>query len=377
MRKLTALLPAFMLAPVLLTSCHLMPEEDVLPTRPILYTYEAEEHKMESVVRGDLVVTAKINCKYVPAKEETLSFSIGSVYIDKVYVTEGQQVKAGQVLAELEQDNLQEQIASLEYQLQVLKLQKTHAEENRDLEIRAIDVVLKDLDAQLKAAETAEAEQLLLQKQQQEERRAEVKAEYAQSIQSVEDSIYLQQLRLEEMKLDLKQRQIVAGIDGTVTYIREVTDGMRSVKGQSFITVSDLDTTVFTVTGEQAQYFPVGTEVFLTCRNREFTACAVDPSEIGLAEDPDGIPTAYLKLKQPDPTLKDGDKGEILLTLEQRLDVLYLSTDAVNKANGETFVYMLDENGMRVMQKITTGLEVKGFVEITEGLKEGDRVVLD
>ena len=39
-------------------------------------------------------------------------------------------------------------------------------------------------------------------------------------------------------------------------------------------------------------------------------------------------------------------------------------------------VYMLNEEGLRVMQEVVTGLENETCVEIVSGLSEGDSVIL-
>ena len=373
MQKGIAWLLALVIAPFILTVCQRIPEEYALPTRPILHSYREDGYTMAAVMRGDLIATVSVRCRYVHAKEEHLSFSVGGAYISKVYVTEGQQVKAGQLLAELEQDNLQENIASLEYQMRLLEQQKTHHLEDRQLDIKKVDIVLEDLRKNLEQAEEPLRQQLLVQIEQQEGKRQDVMDSYAQKLQSAEDSIYLLGLRLEEAKETLKSRQIIAGMDGTVTFVDEVKEGTRSVKGQTFISISDLGTTVFTVTGDNTKYFAPGEDVVLTCQDKELAAYVADPSEF----DAEDKPVVYLKLKQPEPTLQEGDSGTILLTLDQRQDVLYVDKDAIETADGETFVFILDENGLRTTKTVTTGLTVNGFTEITEGLSEGDTVIVD
>jgi len=377
MRTKFLLCLVFLSIPMVLSACQLMPDEDILPASPILYSYEVQDYQMAQVIRSDLIETITVNCNYMPTKEESLSFSLGGIYIDKVYVSEGQQVKAGQLLAELEQDNLQYQIADLEYQLEVLKLKEKHILEIRELDLRKHDIIMGEITWNLENTKS-EMDKWLEQKEKQETRLEDLEEEYAKKLQNSADAIYLQKLQLEDKKTSLKARQIIAGFDGTITYARKVTEGMRSVKGERFFTISDLDTMVFTVTGENVQYFPVGMEVILTCQEKEMEACVVDASELDLAEKPDSEQqVAYLKLKQPDPALKDGAKGKIRLILEERRDVLCINEDAVKTADGETFVYMPDENGMRVMQKVTTGLQVEDMIEIIDGLKEGDVCIID
>jgi len=377
MRKNLLLWPVCAAVSLLFTSCQLLPEEDVLPASPIIYSYEAEEYRMTAVMRGDLVSSTTVNCTYVPAREESLSFSLGGMYIDKVYVNKGDQVRSGQVLAELEHGNLQEQIAAQNYQIKAAELKKIHIAEDQELDLRKYDIILDGLEWELEHSGNSMVPYVQEKKEKRLEERAEVEAAYADQMQAVEDSIYLQKLQIEKLKDDLRKSQIIAGIDGTVTYVSSISEGERSVKGQRIVTISDLDSTVFMVKGDDVQYFPEGTEVVITCRDREFTAYAVNNTEIGAISDEEDKPIAYLRLKQPDPTLKDGTKGNINVVLDERIDVLYIDKKAVRNANGEAFVYMLDEDGMRFRQKITTGFECGNFIEIVSGLKEHDRVIMD
>lgn len=375
MRKKYKISWILLLVPVLFTACQILPEEEVLPDAPVVRSYEVKEYKQTAVLRGDLIVKTKVNCTYVPAKEEDLSFSLGGLLVEKIYVTEGQQVKKGDLLAELEQENLQEQISSQEYQLKVLMLQMEHLQEQHTLELRKHEIQLADLESRLSLAHEYQKESLETQITKQEQKKAETINTYNKQVQDIEDTIYIETLRLEELRTDLEARRIYAGIDGTITYVQDTKEGDRSVKDERYITVSDMDTTVFTVKGENAQYFTTGDQVTLTCQKKEYEAEVVDGAQLGLQTEDEAV--AYLKLTQPDPTLEDGDRGTIELTLDQRLDTLYVSAKAVKTANGESFVYVLDDNGMRTTQTITTGLVVSGNVEILSGLEEGASVIVD
>ena len=66
------------------------------------------------------------------------------------------------------------------------------------------------------------------------------------------------------------------------------------------------------------------------------------------------------------------------------LDPSYLPSGADSLLDGvlelmDQMLYhpLLDENGLRYMEYVTTGLETKEYVEITDGLSEGDSVVLE
>ena len=355
MLKKSLLLCSAAAAAILLSACQMFPAEEELPAAPVIRSYETVEYKQSAVIRGDLEQIVKVSCKYVPAKKEDLGFVLGGERINRIYVDNGDQVKAGEILADLVLNNLDDQIVSKEYDIRVLEAKKEHLGE--DLELTLKKLKLQDASA-IRIEETNET--------------------YEKQLQQIEDSLYINNLQLEALRKSLAERQIIASFDGSVTFSRDISDGERSVEGRSYITVADMNSTAFTVEGEEALYFPVGTPVTLICNKTEMTAVSVEPSALGIMETQEREkPIAYLKLDQPDPSLEDGDKGDISITVDSRTDVLYVTKDAVKTAEGKQFVYVLDENGLKAMQPVTVGLDNGKYVEIISGLSEGDSVILD
>ena len=387
--KLPRIFP-ILLASTMLSACQLLPAEETLPPMPVIHAYEVEEHELVTVMRGDLVSTASVNLTYGLAKQQNLSFSVGGLYIDTVFVSNGQQINAGDVLATLEQTDIQAQIKAQRHQLNVLYTESDYLKQSLDMELSLCDGLLTSVEQELQQLQAsssteentnsvqAQIDALLLQKQSLQDRRSSAQSTYDQQMVGINDSIYVASLRLHELNSTLKQRQLIAEIDGSVTYVANVEDGQRSVKDKEFITISDLDSAAFITDSEYATYFPAGTEVIITCDKKDYEAVSVDAAELGIEASATEEPThVYFKLKQPDPALEENDHGTITLTLEQRTNVLYVQKKAIRTANGENFVYLLDEEGLRTMQSVTTGLQAGNFVEIVAGLNEGDRVIID
>ena len=354
MRKNRLGLALVLTLPLTLTACGLLPEEAQLPATPIIYDYKPQEYTQVEVLQGDLLDTTTVRCKYVPAKEETLSFSMGGAYLAQVYVNLGDQVQAGQLLAELEHTDLKTRIEAQEQKIQVLQVEKKHLLQDRELAIARCELIKKEED-RLESLEDTEKN-------------------YAGLLEDKEDAIYMQQLQLEELKKDLQQRQIFASMDGTVTFLREMEAGERSVKGRGFLTISDMQTTVFTVEGKNAAYFTAGDTVQLNCKKKAYEAVVVEASDLGLEPGEEEI--AYLRLTQPDPALEDGTTGTVEIVLEARQNVCYVEKKAVRTADENTFVYMLDADGFRIMQPVTTGMQSGSYVEIVDGLEAGDWVLV-
>lgn len=338
---------------VLLCGCRIFPEEMEAMPVPVLKAYEVEEYKETPVLRGDIKLEKTIHCEYDAARKEMLGFARGGEYIDQVYVKEGQTVKAGELLAQLMLDELEQQIAQKEYEVRVRKMEKTHLQEDWEITAQAYEIQ-NDLEGKLEA-ETA----------------------YYRQLGEMEDTISIESLRLEELKEELSQRQIHAGIDGVVTYVRDYKAGERFEEGSTILTISDMNTAVFMVDGENAEYFPVGTEVTVFCGEKEYKVTVVTPEELGLALDQEKETAVYFRMNQPDPTLEDGERGKIYIALDSSEDTLYVPQKAIRSMNGQYYVHMLNEEGLRIRRDVTIGIENEHYTEVVSGLEAGDSVIME
>ena len=68
----------------------------------------------------------------------------------------------------------------------------------------------------------------------------------------------------------------------------------------------------------------------------------------------------------------------IRLTTDSREDVLYVASNAVHEqSDGRHIVYCFDENQILYIREITVGLNTGSFIEIIDGLEEGDQVAVE
>ena len=75
--------------------------------------------------------------------------------------------------------------------------------------------------------------------------------------------------------------------------------------------------------------------------------------------------------------LKPGMYGEVLIVARNPVRVLVVAEAAVRTIAGKTVVFMPGAGGTFVRRDVRTGRTFEGFVEVLEGLREGDRVVTD
>lgn len=341
--------------------CGLLPKEEELPTAPVLAEAETDEYVVSPVVRGDVRITENIRANYIPSSSEKLGFQLGDEKIARIYVSTGDVVKAGDVLMELDVTALNDQIRRQQDQLSDLNLQLAHLYETESLKL-----------SQAQAADAQAAENSVVGWISQVD---DVLDQYSTQAQQIKNSIQVAEKRLEELQEQVKERQIVASIDGTVVYMYEFQDGERSVEDRKVITLADMSQALFEVYSENGDLLESGKTYTLICRDTEYEVVARSAEELNLPNLKEG--NTYLTMVEADPNLEQGVSGSITVVMEESLGTLYVTSSAVKNLRGETVVYTLDEQGYRQMRPVKTGLSDGKITEILEGLEEGEVVIVE
>ncbi len=92
-----------------------------------------------------------------------------------------------------------------------------------------------------------------------------------------------------------------------------------------------------------------------------------DPSQATLA--------ATVRLDSPSRTLIPGIQVDVEIIVAQRKDAIALPPEVIQRSDGEPFVWVLDPQKRAQKRTIVLGLEAITMVEVTTGLKPGDRVL--
>jgi len=354
--------------------CSLLPVEEEAPPPPVIRSYEKTDYKLADVEKGSIVETKNISCQYSPALEETLSFSIGGVLIKSVYVSTGDVVKKGDVLAELESDDLVRQTDNQTLELEKLKLGKSQLIDTYNLNLKTESIKLESLRKKLETADENQKQVIEAQIASQEEAIATLTNNHKLQLEIYNTRIRVASDKLANLKSQTDQRRLVAGIDGTVTYVKKVDANSTSVENEKFITVADKASSVFIVSGEDVSYLKPGDVVSITLSSGTREGTVIDASELGL-EPSDR--TAYVRLNETAFDIKEKASGSITIELDRRDDVLYVPRAAVKTANGKRIVYILNEDGIKTMREVETGFEAGGKVEIISGLELGEQVIVE
>ena len=344
-----------------MTGCGLLPKEEELPMAPVLVETETEEYTVATVVRGDVRITETIRTNYVASESEKLSFKTGGEIVSNVYVQVGDEVKKGDVLMELDISNQQDQLRQQQDYLDDLYLQLEHLYEKEALSLDQAKLQDEIAAANGQTDWNSQVDTIM--------------EDYADQAKSIQNSIMLAEMRMEELQKAIADRQIIASFDGLITDMYDFQTGERATKGKNVITLSNMSAAMFEVYSGNGDLLQSGETYILESGDKEYEVVAHYAEELDMANVKENC--VYLSLVIADPSLEQGVSGTIHLTVEESLATLWVPADAVREMRDKHIVYCLDENGFRQMREVKVGINNGKIVEIISGLEENEVVVLD
>jgi macrolide-specific efflux system membrane fusion protein len=332
---------------LILTGCNLLPVEEELRTVPIVSPYKAEEYNYVQVERGDLQLTEAISCEYQPTQTDSLSFPIGGEYYGAIYVKAGDKVKKGDLLAELEMDEVTAAITESEGSIAKLELQLKLIKDIISIETKKLK--LDENDPSVKQT---------------------IKSYEAQKIQT-EDALYIAKERLKENLKQKEQRQIFASMDGIISDIKPVNKGDKSIEGREFIVITN-DSMSFIARVKEPEPFFLGMKADIVSGGETIATSVTDIKKVG-----ENNYSIIFAVEEPSLNFTQGSRGTYTLIREERKNVLYLSANAVVNSSNGSIVYGFDEKGFKIIKPVELGLLADGKYEILSGLTEGEKVILE
>lgn len=321
-----------------------------------------EQYSLIAVSVGDVLLTQQVRCSYQQVKQEEISFQAGGKPVAEVYVTQGEQVEKGQLLAELGDSGISDRIEELEYRIARNQILLDQIQPNEDYEISTLWLQYFYRSNQTQA----DGENL-------EKNIKRIQTNYEHQRREYEDEIYLDNLELEELREEAADSRVYAGMDGTVSWIKSGLAGTLSAEGEVVIRLSDSSECLF-ASGEM-QYrdlFSEGVMADMTISYGDYRGdYRLLPYQMDQWEDR----MLFSVAEEMAPDFEVGTNGTIRIVLDKREGVLNVPRNVLHTADGKSFVYCLDEAGMREVKWVETGLYGDDRVEILSGLAEGDRII--
>ena len=340
--------------------------QTVVEEEPVIKVDISEEeadYQMEEVTRGDVILTKNISSNYVQTKAQEIAFTKGGQIIDKVYVKEGDKVAVGDLLVELQNGNLEDEIADLEYAIRRTELQYGY-----------LDVYEKfDLDsAYYTFVSSTDMEEEDLEEYEKEKK--EIQDGYKERREDFEDTLYFDRLKLEQKKAELSSNRIYATMDGTVISMEKDLEGSTAKRDQVIMLVVDNSNGLFETEDEEIAAF-IEEDTVLPMVIVYGTAKG-DYEVVPYKKETWGEKQMFQAISEPEgATLEVGTAGTITAVVDQKENVLRISKQALYQADGKYYVYMPDEAGLKQVRFIEIGLIGDAYVEVVNGITDGEKVI--
>lgn len=332
----------------------------------ILVEKEAEKlsYEMATASVEDVEKTQKASCTYQQINDESLSFNVSGMRVAKVYVEEGDSVVKGQLLAELDLGEVDKVLRDLEYVIAYNQLMLEYIDIDENQQISSVWLNYIYGGAKSPERENAVKEQV-----------ENIQKSYRYQREDCTDVLSLNQVQLEEIKKDMKNAKLIAGMDGTVYSLKNNLEGSTSVIDEEVIKIIDSSECLFAVEDiTLAECFYDGMEVDMNIAYGTGAGTyKLVPYDMENWEDK---LLFAISGGGEDVNIEVGAMGTMRFPVESRSQVISVPLKAVHQADGKHFVYVLNDDKMREVKWIETGLFGDERVEVISGLEEGEKVII-
>jgi HlyD family secretion protein len=244
------------------------------------------------------------------------------------------------------------------------------------LKLRAKEDRLKEADIRLAHAEEEleEAKQFFAKKEKTNINRATLKAEYERAARQEE----LAKAELDMAMSHLGRLQVASPINGTIVDIH-VKEGMLIPAGQQILTIADLERLQVRTDVDEIDAGKIKTKqdaliTFEAFAGKVFHGHVAKISPQAEIKKDRTVVEAMILIDEHTDLLKISNQVDIKIIVQRRDDVLRIPLTALHH-DSAPFVWLY-ENGFANKVDVNTGLSDLDFVEIVDGLNEGDQVVI-
>jgi macrolide-specific efflux system membrane fusion protein len=276
--------------------------------------------------------------------------------LERLYVTVGDRVSRGQLLAQLDSAELAARVKQAEAVLENARAERTYAVQEY---ARAIELGAKEIITETEIAAS--------------ERQRDVTASQVRQAEA----------NLESARIQLGHTKIYAPIGGVVaevaTQVGETVAA--SFASPTFVTIIDLDRLEVWAYVDEADIgrVEVGQRAVFTVDTYADTDFEGKVTAIRPMAEIQGAVVNYVTVIQ----IADGH-GKILrpemtttvnVLLESRENVIAIPNSSVRRDRGGTYAFVM-QDGARVRKDIRVGYRGRDYTEVVQGLDEGDRVIV-
>ncbi len=322
---------------VWLTSCSVFPKEESTLAPPLIEPAKID-YKTAEVRKGTIVKRVKGMGSLVPVGSQNLYYRESGGRIQKVYVAEGDLVKKGQTLVDLENGNLVFDI------------------EQAELELEKVNIELQQLEAQ---------------------------GADKYSIEKAKLDVEITKVRLQKLQQVQESSKLLSPINGIVSFVGELKAGDQVQAYQSIVQVAETSNLqlMYTASGvNELSDVKLGMPVHVLVNGKELKGKVVQtPNEVpadALKQNDDVQQRSiFVRIEDLPAQSKVGDSLDFEIITQQKDKVLMIPKSGLRTGIGRNYVQVLQGNTKREID-IEPGLVSATEVEVIKGLNEGDQVIL-
>jgi RND family efflux transporter MFP subunit len=322
-----------------LSGCSLLPVEEAALQPPLVEPAEEELDFIE-VTNGNIQTFIKGTANFVSASTETLAFKDTGGRLKSINVTVGQEVKAGELLAELETaDDLDLQIKLQRLNVERASLQYKQA---RESSANATDLRLREIDLERET------------------------------------------MVLKSMESNYDNSRLYSPFKGIVTFVEKLNPGDSINPYQSIITVVDPSQMQLTyVAKESKDLIPVqaGMPASLEYKGQDYKGKVLQsPANAPLTADEkkaeSNAVTMIIGMDDQPKGVQIGHSAEITIELQKRENVIVLPRSVLRSYMGSSYVLVAEGDRHKEVD-VEVGITTPTEVEIVKGLEVGQKVILN
>ena len=349
---------------LLVTAC----AGDVRPANPPkLLVPLSERVDMAVVTRGTLARIMQYR-GIIRVESEQLDFGNNPLRFGNFHVVVGEQVEAGQLLARLDVEHIEEQLSDLRDE--IVAVQEAH-----DFENEMIRSEISILWAQRNELIVGEAEVTQIDAKTLDINQRQLDLEHAYERQAL--TMRNLAIQVEYLEERLTAAELLAPYDGIITWLAPLEFRQFLYPFQSILSISCGEDIFIEYASTNPLNFRPGTTPTITAaiegRVYDLAIRLLSEEESSRYLINRVTPPARFDIVDSNHRLEPGASVIITHYVQVAEDILMIPINSLYAMFGETYVY-INNNGSKEMRLVQVGIRNRAFVEIRYGLEEGDEV---
>ncbi len=319
------------------SGCNAFQKEEAAMAPPLIKSADVKIKK-EKAKKGNISEFINVTAHFVPENQVECYFKERGGFIKKLYFELGQPVKKGDVLAELDTDELKVKLKQQEIRFKKFKLH--------------YDSIVNDPKSSELDKKNAELD------------------------------LELEQLELDGIRDQLEKMTLKAPCNGIVTYKSEIPIGDMIHAYNLVYMISNSNNMVLEFQVEDASKLKVGMEATAKVLDKDYKGKIVSIYDRKQFQDENragsqnSTSIARVKLDQTPPNIRFGFSSQVSVNVSTKENVIIVPKTAIKYFDKTPYVKIMD--GDKKTEKfVTLGIQNNDEVEIIDGVKEGEEVVVN